>query len=130
MVACGAAPPPAERSRLEERRRHHRYEVRGLTGTLAGRHPFAVLTLSRGGVLAAASFEPPVGHVFDVELPLERETFRSSVRVAFVGEDRGAPRTRRYRFGLAFTVESEEDARILDGFIRRELEAQAETESA
>jgi len=115
---------------MEERRRHRRYEVRGLAGTLAGRHPFAVLTLSRGGVLAASAFEPPVGHVFDVELSLAGELFRSSARIVFAGEDRGAPRSHRYRFGLAFTVESEEDALLLDGFIRRELEATAETESA
>jgi hypothetical protein len=115
---------------MEERRRHRRYEVRGLAGTLAGRHRFAVLTVSRGGVLATSSFEPPVGHVFDVELPLGSETFRSSARIVFVGEDRGAPRSHRYRFGLAFTVESEEDAALLDRFIRRELEAAAETESA
>jgi PilZ domain len=115
---------------MEERRRHRRFEVKGLIGTLAGRHGFTVLTISRGGMLAASSFEPPVGHVFDVDLPLAAEVFRSSARVVFVGEDRGAPRSHRYRFGLAFTVESEEDSRILDGFIRRELEARIETESA
>jgi len=115
---------------MEERRRHHRFEVKGLTGTLAGRHPFTVVTLSRGGLLATAGFEPPVGQVFDVEIPLEEKTFHSSARVAYTGEDRGAPRPRRYRFGLAFTVESEEDARLLDEFIRERLEITAETESA
>ena len=112
---------------MEERRRHHRYEVRGLAGKLADRHPFAVVTVSRGGILATASFEPPVGHVFDVELPLGREVFRSSARVVYTGEDRAAPKSQRYRFGLAFTVESEEDAALLDQFIRRELEAVQET---
>jgi PilZ domain len=115
---------------MDDRRRHHRYEVRGLVGTLAGRHPFTVVTLSRGGILATAAFEPPVGHVFDVLVPLGDETFRSSARVVYSGEDRSAPRGQRYRFGLAFTVESEEDAEILDRFIRKRLETQAETESA
>ena len=113
---------------MEERRRHHRHEVRGLVGTLAGRHPFTVITLSRGGILATAAFEPPVGHVFDIHVPLGGKLFQSSARVVYAGEDRSAPRGERYRFGLAFTVESDDDAELLDRFIRQELEANAERE--
>ena len=110
---------------MEERRRHHRHEVRGLVGTLAGRHPFTVITLSRGGILATAAFEPPLGHVLDLAMPIGPEVFRSAARVVFVGEDRSAPRTQRYRVGVAFAVESDTDADLLDRYIRDEIEPAA-----
>jgi len=110
---------------MEERRRHHRYEVSGIQATLAERHSCDVVLLSRGGMLMTTGFEPPLGHVFDVAMPIGPEVFRSAARIVFVGEDRGAPRTRRFRVGLAFTVESEADAALLDRFIREEVEPEA-----
>ncbi|HXO21298.1 MAG TPA: PilZ domain-containing protein [Thermoanaerobaculia bacterium] len=106
----------------EERRRHRRYEVEGLSGKIADRHDFDILLLSRGGLLLTTGFEPPLGQVVDLEVPLPGGVFRSASRVVFVGEDSGAPRGRRYRVGVAFAVESDADAAILDGFITREIE--------
>ena len=111
----------------EERRRHRRYEVEGLTGTIAERHPFVVLLVSRGGLLVTTGHELPLGQVFDLEVPLRDAVFRSAARVVFVGEDNQAPRDRRYRVGVAFAVESDADAALLDGFITRELEHEPET---
>ena len=108
----------------EERRRYRRYEVEGVRGTLAGResHPFAVLTLSRGGMLVTMSFEPPLGQVFDLTVPLAGEVFHAPGRVVFVVEDRTAARDRRYRVGIAFAGESAEDGALLDRFLRARSE--------
>jgi hypothetical protein len=110
---------------MDERRRHHRYEVSGIRATLAEHHPCDVVLLSRGGLLMTTGFEPPLGHVFDLAMPIGPEVFRSAARIVFVGEDRGAPRTQRYRVGVAFTVESETDAALLDRYIRDEIEPAA-----
>jgi PilZ domain len=111
----------------EERRRYRRYEVEGLRGTLAGRerHPFQVLTLSRGGLLVTMGFEPPLGQVFDLEILLGPEVFHAPGRTVFVGEDKTAPRERRYRVGFGLEGESPEDGAILDRFLREQLEPQA-----
>jgi hypothetical protein len=97
----------------------------GLRATLAERHGCDVLLLSRGGMLLTTGFEPPLGQVLDVAMPLGTDVFRSAARIVFVGEDRGAPHARRYRVGLAFTVESETDAALLDRYIRDEVEPTA-----
>jgi hypothetical protein len=115
---------------MDERRRHHRYEVSGMCATLAERHPCDVLLLSRGGLLLTTAFEPPLGQVFDVAVPIGEDVFRSAARIVFVGEDRGAPRSQRYRVGVAFTVESEVDAALLDRYIRDEIEPTAAGRSA
>jgi hypothetical protein len=108
----------------EERRRHRRYEVEGVSGTLAGRerHPFEVLTLSRGGLLVTTGFEPPLGQVLDLEIPLGRDLYRSPGRVVFIGEDKYAARDRRYRVGIALESATAEDGALLDRYIREELE--------
>jgi PilZ domain len=110
---------------MNERRRHHRYEVSGIQATLAERHPCDVLLLSRGGMLLTTGFEPPLGHVLDLAMPIGPEVFRSAARVVFVGEDRSAPRTQRYRVGVAFAIESDTDADLLDRYIRNEIEPAA-----
>ncbi len=115
---------------MDERRRHHRYEVSGIRATLAEQHPCDVLLLSRGGMLLTTGFEPPLGQVFDVAMPIGRDVFRSAARIVFVGEDRGAPRTQRYRVGVAFAVESDADAALLDRYIRDEIEPTATGRSA
>jgi hypothetical protein len=111
----------------EERRRHRRYEVEGLRGTLAGRerHPFEVLTLSRGGLLVTMGFEPPLGQIFDLEIPLGPEVFRAHGRIVFVGEDKTAPRERRYRVGIGLEGESSEDGALLDRFLGEQLDTRA-----
>jgi hypothetical protein len=110
---------------MNERRRHQRYEVSGIQATLAERHPCDVLLLSRGGMLLTTAFEPPLGHLFDLAMPLGPEVFRSAARVVFVGEDRSAPRDQRYRVGIAFAIESDADADLLDRYIRDEVEPSA-----
>lgn len=106
----------------EDRRRHPRYEVENIPGTLAGRerHDFRVLMLSRGGVLGTTRWEPPLGQVLDLEIPLGTRIFRAPARVVFVGEDQSAevPRHRRFRVGLALNGLTTEDGDILDTFIR------------
>ena len=106
----------------EDRRKHPRYEVGNIQGTLAGRerHDIRVLVLSRGGVLGTTSWEPPLGQVLDLELPLAGRTIRAPVKVVFVGEDKSAevPRHRRFRVGLALNGITPEDGEILDTFIR------------
>jgi len=114
----------------EDRRRHHRHEVEGVRGTLSGRerHPFDVLTLSRGGLLVTMGYEPPLGQVFDLEIPLGRAVFRSPGRVVFVGEDKTAARDRRYRVGIGLDGVGDEGGEgdaVLDRFIREELEPRA-----
>jgi hypothetical protein len=105
----------------EDRRRHPRYEVENIQGTLAGRerHDLRVLVLSRGGVLGTTSLEPPLGQVLDLEIPLGGRTFRAPAKVVFVGDDRAeVPRHRRFRVGLALNGLTAEDGEILDTFIR------------
>lgn len=111
----------------EDRRRHHRHEVEGVRGTLSGRerHPFDVLTLSRGGLLVTMGYEPPLGQVFDLEIPLGREVFSSPGRIVFVGEDKTAARDRRYRVGIGLDGELGEGGAVLDRYIREELEPRA-----
>jgi PilZ domain len=111
----------------EERRRHRRYEVQDLHGTLTGRerHGFEVLTLSRGGLLVTTAYEPPLGQTVDLELPLGPEVFRAPGRVVFIGEDNAAGRERRYRVGIGLDGDSAGDRTVLDRFIRDELEPQA-----
>ena len=117
------ASPPASQRSADDRRRFRRFEPQGLGGTLAGRqsHPFTVITLSRGGLLVTMGFEPPLGQVFDLEIPLGEELFRSPTKVVFIGEDKAASRDCRYRVGLAL-AESSADSAILDRFIRERLE--------
>jgi hypothetical protein len=110
---------------MNERRRHQRFEVSGIQATLAERHACAVLLLSRGGMLLTTGFEPPLGHLLDLAMPLGPEVFRSAARVVFVGEDRSAPRTSRYRVGVAFAIESDADADLLDRYLRTEVEPAA-----
>jgi len=98
--------------------------------TIAERHPCAVLLLSRGGMLLTTAFEPPLGQVLDVAVPIGGDVFRSAARIVFVGEDRGAPHSQRYRVGVAFTVESETDAALLDRYICDEIEPTAAGRSA
>ena len=60
---------------MNERRRHQRFEVSGMQATLAERHACDVLLLSRGGMLLTTGFEPPLGQVLDLAMPLGAEVF-------------------------------------------------------
>ena len=111
----------------QERRRYRRFEVDGLAGTLAGRErqPFEVLTLSRGGLLVTMGFEPPLGQVIDVEVPLDGAVFHGPGRVVFIGEDNAAARGHRYRGGIGLAELSAEDGALLERYIGEVLEPRA-----
>ena len=118
-----------------ERRRYRRYDVEGLAGTLAGRErqPFEVLTLSHGGLLVTMGFEPPLGQVVDVEIPLDGmergAVFHGPGRVVFIGEDNAAGRGHRYRVGIGLDGVSAEDGALLDRYIQEALENRAAQQS-
>jgi PilZ domain len=113
----------------DERRQYPRYAVVGLQGRLAGRHPFEVVSVSLSGLLLDMGHEPPLGQIFDLEVPLPETLFHAAVRVVFLGEDRVAPGHRRHRVGVAFAQGPQEEGSPLHQFISRELDPRSETES-
>jgi hypothetical protein len=108
----------------QERRRHRRYEVEGLSGRLANRHPFEVLKLSLGGMLVKVrqDQEPQLGALTEVELTLDGASLRCQGRVVFVGPDldEGSGHD-LFRVGLAFVTPPAEARRRLQQFIASEL---------
>ncbi|HXU45413.1 MAG TPA: PilZ domain-containing protein [Thermoanaerobaculia bacterium] len=107
----------------QDRRRFPRYEVAGLKGGLTTRSEFVVLQLSRGGMLVATDLEPRLGQAVDLDLSFRGSPFRPGGKVIFVGEDRRAPRARRFRVGVAFEGLPPELERTLSDYIEEELEA-------
>jgi len=105
-----------------DRRRHPRYEVRGLSAVLAGKDSCEVARLSRGGMLVSAPREYPLDSTLDVLLHLKGSVFRSAARIAFVGPDTYSPKRRRVRLGLEFIAPSDASQELLDRFIHDELE--------
>lgn len=105
-----------------ERRRFPRYSVAGLKGGLTARSEFIVLQLSRGGMLIATDFEPRLGQGIDLDLSFRGADFRPGGKVIFVGEDQRAPKTRRFRVGVAFEKLPPEQEKALSAFIEEELE--------
>jgi hypothetical protein len=89
----------------EERRRHPRFDVSGLSGVLDGFRLFDALKLSVGGMLIRLPADLALEQRVRVELVLGEETLSSRARVVFLGPDfdaRAGGRDRRYRVGLAF----------------------------
>ncbi len=105
-----------------ERRRFPRYSVAGLKGGLTARSEFVVLQLSRGGILIATDFEPRLGQGIDLNLSFRGSDFHPGGKVIFVGEDQRAPKTRRFRVGVAFEGLPPDQERTLAEFIEEELE--------
>jgi hypothetical protein len=109
-----------------DRRRHPRYEVRGLSAVLADRDSCDVARLSRGGMLVSAPREYPLDSTLDVRLPLKGNVFRSAARVAFVGPDTYSPGAGKVRLGLEFVAPPDASQELLDRFIHDELEGRTE----
>jgi hypothetical protein len=105
-----------------DRRRHPRYEVRGIAAVLADSARCQVVRLSRSGCLASAPKEYPLDATVEVRLHLKGSVFRSPARVAFVGPDTYSPSSGRVRLGLEFLATPEASVELLDRFIRDELE--------
>ena len=108
----------------DERRRHPRYDVRGLSGVLDGFRVFDTLKLSAGGMLILLPAELSLDQQVRVELPLGGETFESRARVVFLGPDLDGsmPSGERYRVGLEFVAPADRSLAILQRFIGAELE--------
>ena len=105
----------------DERRRHPRYEVRGLRARLQQIHRCEVLKLSRGGMLLSTTVELQPEAVVASELYLAGTVFRSQARVAFVGPDTGLQGNGRSRIGVEFIDPSPAAQRVLDDFIAARL---------
>jgi hypothetical protein len=107
--------------RPEDRRRHPRYEARGLRARLLQIHRCEVLKLSRTGMLLLAPVELQPDAIVPAEVYLTGTVFRSQARVAFVGPDTGSAGTGRTRIGLEFVDPAPSAQRILDQFIAERL---------
>ncbi len=100
-----------------ERRRHPRYAIEGLQGMLQGRHPFELLRLSQGGMLATTSFEPQLESLVQFELHLPAAHVHSAGRVAFIGPDTHNPERGWHRVGLEFTAMGQRSRRALHDYL-------------
>lgn len=114
--------PPVSVS-SDERRRHPRYDVRGLSGVLDGFRVFDTLKLSAGGMLILLPTELSLDQQVRVELPLGGDTFESRARVVFLGPDLDTSGTvgELYRVGLEFVTPTGRAADVLQRYIATEL---------
>jgi hypothetical protein len=121
-------------SSIDDRRRHPRFDVSGLSGVLDGSRVFEVLKLSAGGMLIRLPVEIELEQRVRVELSLGEETLRSDARVVFLGPDLDAGMTvgDRFRVGLALVAPAPAAEALLQRYIARELAAfeQRSAESA
>ncbi|MBZ0114859.1 MAG: PilZ domain-containing protein [Thermoanaerobaculia bacterium] len=107
----------------DERRRHPRYDVKGLHGVLNGTHPFTVARISLGGLMIRLQIEPNFNEVARIEVGLDRVVFRSRARVVYAGPDMASPSygDTFYRVGLAFVDTPPDQQLRLERFIVREF---------
>jgi hypothetical protein len=104
-----------------ERRRHPRFEVKGITGTWDGHMPLKVRVLGLGGMLVETRTELSPGDVGDVKVDLPGEgPFRSAGRVLYLGPTSGGA----YRIGMAFESLSVKERVTLESFLTRRPESQ------
>ena len=110
-------------SSIDDRRRHPRFDVSGLSGVLDGSRVFEVLKLSAGGMLIRLPIELELEQRVRVELSLGEETLRSDARVVFLGPDldRGMMIGDRFRVGLALVEPAPTEEALLQRYIAREL---------
>jgi hypothetical protein len=109
---------------MSNRRRHPRYAVSGINGSLDG-HPCELLRLSLGGLLATSRLEPPPERTIHLEFTLDGETFRSAGRVAFVGPDTHSPDRGWNRIGVEFMAVPTRSRRTLEKFLAGRPAAEA-----
>lgn len=107
----------------DERRRHPRFQVKGLKGVLNGTHPFTVARISLGGLMIRLQTEPSFNEVARIELGLDRVVFRSRARVVYAGPDMASPSygDTFFRVGLAFVDTPPDQQLRLERFIVREF---------
>ena len=110
---------PPRVSSVDDRRRHPRYEVRGLSGVLDGFRLFDALKLSLGGVMIRVPAELALEQRVRIELPLGDETFRATARVVFIGPDLDGEVAsgQRFRVGLQFAPPAAADQELLERYI-------------
>jgi hypothetical protein len=113
--------PPV--SSIDDRRRHPRLDVSGLSGVLDGSRIFEVLKLSAGGMLIRLPVELELEQRVRVELVLGEETLRSGARVVFLGPDFDGLAGERFRVGLALVAPTPVEEALLRRYIDRELAA-------
>ena len=101
---------------MSNRRRHPRYAVSGITGSLEGQ-PCELLRLSLGGLLAASRLEPAPERTIHLEFAINGEIFRSAGRVAFVGPDTHSPNRGWNRIGVEFMAVPTRSRRALERFL-------------
>lgn len=109
---------------MSNRRRHPRYAVSGLSGSIDGQ-PCELLRLSLGGLLAASRLEPAPERTIHLEFALDGEIFRSAGRVAFVGPDTHAPDRGWNRIGVEFMAVPSRSFRALEKFLASQPPAEA-----
>jgi hypothetical protein len=107
----------------EERRRHPRFDVSGLSGVLDGFRIFEALKLSVGGMLIRLPAELGLEQRVRIEIVLGEEVFRSRARVVFLGPDfaTSSERSRAFRVGLAFLDPSPSDSAVVERYISETL---------
>jgi hypothetical protein len=107
----------------DDRRRHPRFDVKGLHGTLNGAHPFTVARISLGGLMIRLAVEPSFNEVARIEVGLDRMVFRTRARVVYAGPDMASPiyGDTFYRVGLAFVDTPPDQQLRLERFIVREF---------
>jgi hypothetical protein len=110
-------------SSIDDRRRHPRLDVSGLSGVLDGSRGFEVLKLSVGGMLIRLPVELELEQRVRVELSLGEETLRSEARVVFLGPDFDGMAGERFRIGLALVAPAPAAEALLRRYIARELAA-------
>ena len=85
-----------------ERRRHPRYDARGLFGTWNHQVGFAVVQISRSGLQARMEVEPILGETAPLVIGLgDAGPFRCSGRVVYIGPEVGGASS-AFRVGIAF----------------------------
>jgi hypothetical protein len=73
-------------------------------------------------MLIATDFEPRLGQGIDLNVSFHGSDFHPGGKVIFVGEDQRAPKTRRFRVGVAFEGLPPDQEKALSEFIEEELE--------
>jgi hypothetical protein len=90
-------------------------------------HVFSVPQISLSGMLVSADFSLPVDRVFEAEIQLNGDRVRTRARIVHAREVAGGPEP-RFLMGVEFLDMDPDERRVLQDFIRRELERrEAET---
>ena len=103
-------------------RLHGRFKAERASVTFESIHEFVVKTMSVSGMLMEADVFLDPEKQFDFELQLGQGKFESRGRVVHVHEGGLAGEIKVHRMGVEFASTSDEQRKILEAFIRDELE--------